>query len=75
MPRPRKCSPRKSSKTTLFDIYGDCPACGVKWAYEWNDAKYTRCIGVEIQGKYDGVSFWRCPDCKVQWDRWTGARV
>jgi uncharacterized C2H2 Zn-finger protein len=54
------------------DIFAPCPACGAVWAYEQDDHTYTRCIGV--LGGYDGVSYWRCPDCGAEWDRWTGER-
>ena len=62
-----------------------CPECGSSWdngpipesmrefyspPYRW-----SRLIGVEIQGQFDGVSLWQCPDCKTQWDRFTGKRV
>lgn len=43
---------------------------------EWDGVTpqfYSRLIGVEIPGKYDGVSEWLCPDCGVRWDRFTGA--
>ncbi len=33
--------------------------------------KYGRLIGVEIEGEYDGVSYWQCPDCGTYWDRFT----
>ena len=40
---------------------------------------YSRLIGVELPydnpNHYDGVSFWRCPDCGAQWDRFTGELV
>ena len=42
---------------------------------------YSRLIGIEIhsiffvQGGYDGVSYWECPDCKTRWDRWTHKQV
>lgn len=37
----------------------------------WGDenARASRLIGVEIRGKYDGVSMWECPDCRTRWDR------
>lgn len=28
-------------------------------------------IGIEIQGQYDGVSYWKCEGCKTVFDRWT----
>lgn len=31
---------------------------------------FSNCIGVEIRGVYDGVLFWRCPVCGVDWHRW-----
>lgn len=35
--------------------------------------KFSRLIGVELPydhpDHYDGVSFWRCPDCRHEWPR------
>ena len=31
---------------------------------------FSRKIGVEIHGVFDGVLFWRCPDCGGAWNRW-----
>lgn len=30
---------------------------------------YSRKIGVEVMGLYDGVAYWRCPDCGDEWPR------
>jgi Zn-finger nucleic acid-binding protein len=30
---------------------------------------YSRTIGHEIRGIYDGVLFWSCPDCSHAWPR------
>lgn len=30
---------------------------------------YSRIIGVEIPGVYDGCLFWMCPDCGGRWHR------
>jgi hypothetical protein len=52
-----------------------CPACGADWYTGFISPKgkpYSRLIGIEIPEKYDGVSFWRCPDCTTEWDRFTG---
>lgn len=49
-----------------------CPNCLMRWHYQKNGQRYSRLIGVEIQGEYDGVSIWKCPDCRSQWDRWSG---
>lgn len=47
-----------------------CPHCRADLAYEVDGKTYSRGIGVEIQGVYDGVLFWRCPDCGHDWHRW-----
>ncbi len=70
-----------------MNITGNCSECGASWRGEPipEDARragyygppetasthYSRVIGIEIQGKYDGISFWRCPDCGAEWNRWT----
>lgn len=41
-----------------------CPHCDA-------DLSNNRTTGVEIWGVYDGVLFWRCPDCGGSWHRWT----
>lgn len=33
------------------------------------ETHFSRVIGVEIAGGYDGVSIWRCPDCGHEEDR------
>ena len=33
--------------------------------------RWSRVLGVEIQGMYDGISYWQCPDCKTTWSRFT----
>jgi len=33
--------------------------------------RYGLLIGVEIQGEFDGVSYWKCPECDTYWDRFT----
>lgn len=45
-----------------------CPQCGADFAYG-ETGQYSRKIGVEIQGVYDGVLFWQCPDCQGRWHR------
>lgn len=34
--------------------------------------RYSNLLGIEIQGGYDGISYWQCPYCKTMWDRFTG---
>lgn len=38
--------------------------------YPRGDTNYSRTIGVEIRGVYDGVLYWQCPDCGGKWHRW-----
>ena len=40
--------------------------------YGWTPEKpisFSRLIGVEIRGEYDGVSYYRCPECERPWPR------
>jgi hypothetical protein len=54
-----------------------CDLTGVPIPQEYIDAglypsgrtHYSRMIGVEVRDVYDGVLFWRCPDCKIAWPR------
>jgi rubrerythrin len=39
---------------------------------ETEDLRSSKVVGIEVQGLYDGVSYWRCPFCGTTWDRWTG---
>jgi Zn-finger nucleic acid-binding protein len=49
--------------------YDLCPLCGANLVYEVEGKTYSRCIGVEIQGVYDGMLFYQCPDCDGRWHR------
>ncbi len=42
--------------------YGDKPV---------EERFFSRIIGIEIRGVYDGVLFWQCPDCGGRWQRWS----
>jgi hypothetical protein len=33
---------------------------------------FSRRIGVEVSGLYDGVAYWQCPDCGTTWRRFDG---
>ena len=60
-----------------LDIY-TCPFCNADLSYTVNGVRYSRMVGIEIQGGYDGVdgvSYWYCPECHTYWDRFTGAEV
>jgi len=52
-----------------------CPHCEHDLLYQVDGKTYSRLVGVEIQGGYDGVSYWACPFCGAAWDRFTGERV
>jgi hypothetical protein len=41
------------------------------WHKPYGDATHWRReIGVEVQGGYDGVLYYECPDCHDTWNRW-----
>lgn len=46
-----------------------CRYCHRLLAYEENGREYSRIIGVEVQGTYDGVLYWQCPFCDGKWPR------
>lgn len=74
-----------------FDPESDnCPKCQASWVgptippeqrhlFAGTKPHSSRLIGVELPyshpDRYDGVSFWQCPDCGQQWNRWTGVEV
>ena len=37
--------------------------------YDEGRTHYSRRIGVEIRGVYDGVLYYECPDCGGRWHR------
>lgn len=47
-----------------------CPHCGTELAYEANGTTYSRKIGMEYRGVYDGALHWSCPICGWAWHRW-----
>ena len=65
--------------------YGHHAPCKKKreWDDDWNPDTpctcppryYSNLIGIEIPGKYDGVSLWMCPSCGTRWNRWTREEV
>lgn len=40
-----------------------CPHCTA-------DLSGGRVIGINVQGVYDGILLWCCPDCDGRWHRW-----
>jgi len=49
-----------------------CPSCRVDFTYEVDGKTYSRRVGVEIPGLYDGVAYWECPSCGYRWARFHG---
>lgn len=59
----------------------ECPNCGSKMQGEpipqeyldrggyGTKTHYSRCMGYEVRGVYDGVLIWSCPDCGHLWPR------
>ena len=35
----------------------------------YSGTHYSRMIGVEVPWVYDGVLYWKCPDCDIAWPR------
>lgn len=66
---------------TNIDTLSHCPVCKCSWdAGDIPEAirehysppyKFSRLIGEEDPKLYDGVAFWKCPDCGSRWDRFT----
>ena len=54
-------------------IPDDCPHCQVDLRAgpipDYPGEFYSRGIGVEIQGVYDGTLYFMCPDCGGRWHR------
>lgn len=42
---------------------------GLYGPYETAPTHYSRLVGVEVSGIYDGVLYWQCPDCGHAWPR------
>ena len=62
-----------------------CPSCNADFtgepipvesqeAYGYK-THFSRLIGIEIPGKYDGVSIWKCPDCGCEWERFKKLQI
>lgn len=41
-----------------------------QWVPEDGPQFFSRQIGVEVRGAYDGSLFYQCPDCGGRWHRW-----
>lgn len=63
-----------------------CPACGSSLRgapisedhrehYGDGVTHYSRRVGIELRGVYDGVIAWGCPDCRAVWARFPSGRL
>ena len=62
-----------------------CPSCDADLqgdpipeasAHMYSATHFSRVIGHEVRGVYDGTLYWSCPDCEYAWPRWTdGGRL
>lgn len=61
----------KSNHDDQVERYGRC------YCFPYGEqTHWSRVIGHEVWGVYDGILFWVCPDCGLAWSRWTdGGRL
>lgn len=50
-----------------------CGQCGQDLRYVEGGRPYSRAIGFEVDGVYDGVLYWACPFCGFAWPREFGS--
>ena len=55
-----------------MEFDGICPHCKADLTYMVEGKKYSRLAGIEDPMKFDGISWWSCPECGKVWDRFTG---
>lgn len=46
-----------------------CPDCFSNLSFWIGTNKYWKWVGIEVRGQYDGVLFWRCPECEADFHR------
>lgn len=65
-PIPEEHRQHKDNHDEQVEKYGHC------YCLPWGEkTHFSRVMGHEIWGVYDGVLFWSCPDCGKAWPRWT----
>lgn len=65
--------------------HGKCPKCGACFdngdiPKEYHESysppyKWSKLMGIELQGVYDGTLIWQCQDCGFSWHRFNGKEV
>lgn len=61
-----------------------CPRCLSSWdggpipenirEHYSEPYRWSKLIGVEVPGVYDGTLLWKCPTCRTEFPRWEWAR-
>lgn len=71
-----------SHTETCASCSESCPHCGVSLqgdpipqeyqdkGYYGDHTHFSKKIGHEERGVYDGVLYWSCPQCRGKWHRW-----
>lgn len=62
---------------TFLEKYGDHKKAletAAMYGANQTEGRWGRQIGIETE-EYDGVSYWKCPDCNALWSRWTGQLI
>ena len=64
----------------VVDATERCPRCLSNWVGDpipeqnrhlyGKHTHFSKLIGVEIPGRYDGVHHWMCPQCRTTFPRW-----
>lgn len=56
-----------------YNLTGEC-TCLPYGDKAPEDRFYSRLIGMEVRGVYDGVLIWYCPDCGHKWPRFADGK-
>ena len=71
--------PKRTSKDICpngCDLQGEpIPQEYIDKGYYGNSTHYSRLMGYDFPGIYDGVLIWACPDCELAWPRFTEGRL
>lgn len=58
-----------------LDQKENCPKCNIDLKYIKDGQGYSKVIGIEYLGKYDGIAEWRCPSCGYREGRFSGKEL
>lgn len=78
------CTSEPDERLTDVHDLKNCPECNANMVgdpipkedrkYYGKSTNFSNWLGIEVRGKYDGISYWQCPSCKTTWDRFTGKK-